>query len=63
MKIMRTDILHDISKINFEDLNLICCCAKSNKYYQYMYKIDHLNLIVTGLLNSQALDAKENLTK
>ena len=55
-------LLHDILKMKFEDLNLMCCCAKPNKYYQYLCKIgsvkfdhggaalQHLNVVyVTGL--------------
>ena len=32
-------LLHDILKMKFEDLNLMRCCAKPNKYYQYICKI------------------------
>ena len=38
-------LLHDILKIKFEGLNLMRCCAKSNKYYQYICKIGSVNLI------------------
>ena len=32
-------LLHDILKMKFEDLNVMRCCAKPNKYYQYICKI------------------------
>ena len=32
-------LLRDILKIKFEGLNLMCCCAKPNKYYQYICEI------------------------
>ena len=32
-------LLHDILKMKFEGLNLMCCCAKPNKYYQFICKI------------------------
>ena len=39
MQIMCCFLLHDILKMKFEDLNLMRCFAKSNKYYQYICKI------------------------
>ena len=39
MQIMCCFLLHDILKMKFEGLNLMCCCAKPNKYYQYVCKI------------------------
>ena len=32
-------VLLHILKMKFEDLNLMRCCAKPNKYYQYICKI------------------------
>ena len=32
-------LFHDILEMNFEGINLICCCAQPNKYYQYICKI------------------------
>ena len=38
-QIMCCFLFHDILKTKFEDLNLMRCCAKPNKYYQYICKI------------------------
>ena len=36
MQIMCCFLLHNILKMRFEGLNLMCCCAKLNKYYQIL---------------------------
>ena len=38
-QIMCCFLLRDILEIKFEGLNLMCCCAKPNKCYQYICKI------------------------
>ena len=47
--------LHDILKMKFEDLNLMCFCAKPNKYYNTYVKFDQLSSIVAGLLKTYSL--------
>ena len=41
-------LLHDILKMKFEGLNLMCCYAKPNKYYQYTGKIGSVKFDLGG---------------
>ena len=52
---------HDILKMKFEGLNLMCCCAKPNKYYQYVCKIGSVKFDRGGAALKMKFDVNLNV--